>query len=264
MEIAKYAVSITIFFILIGLETLIPLFANTKDRWKHAGRNFTIIIFNSIALLILFSSLISFIYTFSAEKQWGLFYQFDLPLLLRLALIVLLFDGWMYIWHRLNHEISFFWRFHRMHHSDPAMDVTTALRFHPVELIISSILRIGIIILLGLTQYEIILYETIMLPVIYFQHSNFLLPFQWDKKIRTVFITPWMHWVHHSDIIEESNTNYGTVFSWWDRLAGTFRIRRDPQKIVYGVEGLKSAQWQTIVGMLKTPCMLNKHAEISS
>jgi len=159
----------------------------------------------------------------------------------------------MYIWHRLNHEIAFLWRFHRMHHSDPAMDVTTALRFHIGELIISSFLRFGIIILLGMTTFEIILYEMIMLPIIYFHHSNFFLPYQWDKRIRTVFITPWMHWVHHSNIKEESNTNYGTIFSWWDRLAKTFKIRKDPKEIIYGVEGLSDPHWQTIVGMLKTP-----------
>ena len=186
----------------------------------------------------------------------------DLPLILRVALIVFLFDGWMYIWHRLNHEIPFLWRFHRMHHSDPAMDVTTALRFHIGELIISSFLRFGIIILLGMRPLEIIFYETVMLPIIFFQHSNFLIPYRWDKIIRTVFITPWMHWVHHSDIVEESNTNYGTIFSWWDRLAKTFRIRKDPQKIVYGVESLKETRWQTIVGMLKTPLLSNKQPGI--
>ena len=258
MQIAKYAISISVFFILIGLETLIPLFANTKDRWKHAGRNFTITIFNSIALILLFSAMVSFVFTFSADKQWGLLYQIDLPLILRLMLIVFLFDGWMYIWHRLNHEIPFLWRFHRMHHSDPAMDVTTAFRFHIGELIFSSFLRFGIIILLGMTTFEIILYETIMLPVIYFQHSNFFLSFQWDKRIRTFFITPWMHWVHHSDIIEESNTNYGTIFSWWDRIAKTFKIRNDPKKIIYGVEGLRGTEFQTITGMLKTPFVSEK------
>jgi sterol desaturase/sphingolipid hydroxylase (fatty acid hydroxylase superfamily) len=253
MQIAKYSISITVFFLLIGLETLIPLFANTKDRWRHAGRNLGIFIFNSIALIILFSFLFSLIYTFSSQKQWGLLYQINPILILRLLLIIFLFDGWMYIWHRMNHEIPFLWRFHRTHHSDPAMDVTTAMRFHPVELIISTMIRLAIILILGMTQLEIILYETIMLPIIYFQHSNFYLPNQWDKKIRTVFITPWMHWVHHSDIVEESNTNYGTIFSWWDRFARTFRIRKDPQKIVYGVEGLKDSRFQTIVGMLKTP-----------
>ena len=159
----------------------------------------------------------------------------------------------MYIWHVMVHRSSFLWRFHRMHHSDPNMDVSTALRFHPGEIILSTIFRWGIFLLLGVTAFDLLLYETIMLPIIFFHHSNYYLPEKVDKILRTVIVTPWMHWVHHSHIFEETNSNYGTIFSWWDRLFSTFRLREEPVTIQYGLNEIKSSNWQTFIGMLKTP-----------
>ncbi|NOZ61380.1 MAG: sterol desaturase family protein [Calditrichaeota bacterium] len=253
MQIAKYGVSLSIFFILIILETFFPLFTDWKNRWKHAARNIFIIFFNSVLLIVLFSKLVGIVFEHSANIKFGLFYRIDAPAWLKIAVVFLLFDLWMYIWHRMNHEIDFLWRFHRMHHSDPNMDVTTALRFHFGELIFSTILRFGIILLLGLSPFILVLYETIMLPVIFFHHSNFYLPEKIDRVLRKVIITPWMHWVHHSDIREEMDSNYGTIFSWWDRLARSFKLRSDPKKIHYGVPEMEDSRWQTIGGMLKTP-----------
>ncbi len=253
MQIAKYAISIAIFLILLGLETVYPLFRDKKNRLKHGARNVGINIMNAILLTVVFSAVYGVIYAISSEQKFGLFYQLDVPMFIRIAVLIIGFDVWMYIWHRMNHEIEFLWRFHRMHHTDPAMDVTTAMRFHPVELIFSSSLRLGIIILLGMRPVDILLYETIMLPIIYFHHSNFYIPQKIDNVLRQIIVTPWMHWVHHSQIREESNMNYGTIFSWWDRIARTFKVRSDPKNINYGVKEIDGSQWQTMWGMIKTP-----------
>jgi sterol desaturase/sphingolipid hydroxylase (fatty acid hydroxylase superfamily) len=253
MNTAKLALAISMFLVLILLETLLPLFRDRRQRLRHGARNVGIMIFNTILLSLLFSTVYGLVYVYSAEREFGLFYHLPAPLFVRVALLILIFDAWMYVWHRMNHEIPFLWRFHRMHHTDPEMDVTTALRFHPLELIFSSILRVGWIIALGMRPFDILLYETIMLPIIYFHHSNFYLPAKIDRLLRAVIVTPLMHWVHHSDIIKETNSNYGTIFSWWDRLGRTFRLRSDPRTIRYGLENVQSPHWQTIWGMLKTP-----------
>ena len=249
----RYYIVLPIFFIIVLLESFLPLFTGRKKRLLHGGRNLFQVVINNAAYLLLFSSVTAKVFVYAGEHHVGLLNMVSLSPLGRFFLMLVLFDLWMYIWHRLTHKIGFIWRFHRMHHSDPEMDVTSALRFHVGEIIMSSIARLGIYILLGMTATDIILYETIMLPIIFLQHSNFYLPEKVDRVLRLVIPTPWMHWVHHSDIKQETDSNFGTVFSWWDRIFGTYRIRKDPQNIHYGVDIYKERKWQTLWGMLRTP-----------
>jgi sterol desaturase/sphingolipid hydroxylase (fatty acid hydroxylase superfamily) len=192
-------------------------------------------------------------------EQHGLGLRHWLPLdgalgvVLAVLLSVLLFDLWMYAWHRANHEIPFLWRFHQVHHTDPAMDATTALRFHPGELLISSLLNLVIVIALGLGMTELILYKSLMLPVILFHHSNLNLPGRWDARLRWLVVPPSMYRVHHSRIPRETNSNYGTVFSFWDRLFGSFRLRPDPEAIVFGTGHHDGPAWQRVPRLLRLP-----------
>jgi sterol desaturase/sphingolipid hydroxylase (fatty acid hydroxylase superfamily) len=166
---------------------------------------------------------------------------------------LLLFDAWMYLWHRANHAVPFLWRFHRMHHSDPAVDTTTALRFHVGEIVISTLLRLGVIPLLGMRLWQVILYETLLLPVIAFHHSNVALPTVWDRRLRWVIVSPNMHRVHHSDWQPETDSNFASIFSWWDRLGRSFRLRPDVRTLQYGLRELDGNQWQGLWGLLRTP-----------
>jgi sterol desaturase/sphingolipid hydroxylase (fatty acid hydroxylase superfamily) len=159
----------------------------------------------------------------------------------------------MYLWHRANHAIPFLWRFHRMHHSDPAVDVTTALRFHVGEITLSSTLRLAVIPLLGLRLGEVILYETLLLPVIAFHHSNVALPEKWDRRLRAVIVSPNMHRVHHSDWQPETDSNFSSIFSWWDRLGRSFRLRPDIRALRYGLRDFDGQEWQNLWGLLRTP-----------
>src|SRR5215813_5385924 len=120
------------------------------------------------------------------------------------AAAILLFDAWMYLWHRANHQLDFLWRFHRVHHSDPEMDVTTAIRFHAGEILISSALRLAVIPLLGITNRQLLVYEMLLLPVILFHHSNVLIPERLDAILRLVIVTPAIHRVHHSRLRAET------------------------------------------------------------
>ena len=138
-----------------------------------------------------------------------------------------------------------------MHHSDTEMDVTSAVRFHAGEMLLSGLLRAALIPLLGLSIQHILLYDALLLPVIFFHHSNINLPEHIDRILRVVVATPALHRVHHSRLIIEANNNYGSIFSWWDRLAKTFQLRQDGTRVEFGVQGLD--EHQTLPGLLRTP-----------
>jgi len=167
---------------------------------------------------------------------------------------LLLFDAWMYAWHVLNHKLPLLWRFHAVHHADRELDTSSALRFHTGEIILSGCARLAVLPAIGLTIQQLLLYETMLLPVILFHHANVRIPKRLDEWIRAVIVTPRMHWVHHSRLRPETDSNYASVLSVWDRLFGTFRMRDDPGRIELGLdEDRDERQWRTLWGMLIRP-----------
>jgi sterol desaturase/sphingolipid hydroxylase (fatty acid hydroxylase superfamily) len=162
-------------------------------------------------------------------------------------------DFWTYWWHVMNHKIPFFWRFHQVHHSDREMDVTTASRFHIGEFFFSSVLRTGIILLTGVTLWEILLYEVFLNIVIQFHHANIGLPNWLDKLLRIFIVTPAMHKVHHSDYQQETDSNFTSLFSWWDRVFGTFHLRKNPKEIQFGLKSVESKKSRKIGEIIKLP-----------
>jgi sterol desaturase/sphingolipid hydroxylase (fatty acid hydroxylase superfamily) len=170
----------------------------------------------------------------------------------RLLVAVLVLDLWMYLWHRMNHALPFLWRFHRMHHSDPAMDVTTATRFHLGEHVIGATLRLGLIPIFGLEAWHLIVYEILVVAITMFHHANISLG-RLDGVLRLLIVTPKFHKLHHSRWRPETDSNFSTLFSFWDRLAGTFRMRADVGTIRFGLDEFAADDWQSVGGMLKTP-----------
>ncbi len=249
----KTKLGIAVLLILWCVETWMPLFRERRHRVRHAGRNLAIAVVNTAVIVLVFSSLTAMVASWSQSHSAGLLHALRFPIWAEALIAILLFDGWMYLWHRANHVIPLLWRFHRMHHSDPEMDVTTATRFHTGELIISSILRLAIIPLLGLNLWQIILYELILLPVIQFHHSNVNLPEKCDRCLRVLIVSPNMHRVHHSRFQPETDSNFSSIFSVWDRIARTLRLKKQPGTIELGLSEFDDLQWQTIWGMLKTP-----------
>ena len=224
-------------------------FASARERWRHAARNLSMALLNYGVGLLGVAALIAW----AASHEFGLFHRLRLNEPWHTILVLLCFDAWMYLWHRLNHVVPFLWRFHRMHHSDPAMDVSSGLRFHPGEIVLSGAARALVMPILGMSMHQLLLYETLLLPVVLFHHSNLALPRWLDESIRRLIVTPWMHWVHHSRICEETNSNYGSVLSIWDRLFGSYRIRDDTDSIVFGLDEFSDERDQTVMGMLRTP-----------
>ncbi len=173
------------------------------------------------------------------------------------ALTFVLFDLWMYAWHRANHRIPVLWRLHRVHHTDPAMDCTTALRFHPGEILLSTLANCLVLAALGMSLGMLVLYKSIMVLVILFHHSNLAVPVGLDARLRRVLVPPSMHRVHHSAIRAETDSNYGTVFSFWDRLFGSYRLRHDPDQIRFGIGIYGDPAWQRPLRLLQLPLLPN-------
>lgn len=235
-----------------GWESLQPFRHFGAGRLRHAGRNLAVALANALVLGLIFGTLIVTVSGWADTHRLGLLRRLDMPEWARLVLALVLLDGWTYLWHRANHTIGFLWRFHRMHHSDERMDVTTATRFHPGELTISSLLHVALIPLLGLNVWQLLAYEAILIAITQLHHANISLG-RLDAPLRWLIVTPDMHKVHHSNWRPETDSNYASVLSLWDRLARTFRRRDDPAALRYGLDDFAGEKWQTVGGMLTTP-----------
>ncbi|MBI1899572.1 MAG: sterol desaturase family protein [Planctomycetia bacterium] len=243
-------------------ETWWPYFRGYRARGKHALHNLALALFNTTLLWVSFAWVTGIVAGWTEKHQAGLLYQLPMPeavffgvslgALLHYALALLLLDGWMYVWHRANHVVPFLWRFHRMHHSDNQMDVTTATRFHIGEHALGAGLRLALVPLLGIPLWCIVVYDLAVIAVTQFHHANISLG-RLDLVLRWLIVTPEIHKVHHSRLRPETDSNYSTVLSIWDRLARTLRFRADSRTIQFGLDDYDEPRWQTFWGMLRTP-----------
>jgi len=241
--------------LLLLWETVTPFFAFPKGRTKvaHGVKNMLLGITNGLITALGFAGLWWLAAESSAKHGIGLLHWLSWPAAVEGILAVMLLDLWTYAWHRMNHRLPFLWRFHRVHHSDPHMDVTTANRFHLGEIVLSSVLRIPLIYLLGIRLEYLALYELMMFAVVQFHHANISLGSRSDRVLSWFIVTPFMHKVHHSRWQPETDSNYASLLSVWDRLFRSFRRSEDPANLRLGLDEFSDAQSQTIAGMLKTP-----------
>ncbi len=243
----KDIVMISLLVVLYSLECLFSYFDAFKNKPRHALRNIGIIAFNAVIFNLLLVPLI----VFSTNTSWGVFNSVSLDWKIELILTIILIDILTYIMHVLSHKTPFLWRFHRMHHSDTEMDVTTGARFHIGEHTISTFVRSGLYAVFAMKLGYILFYEVIFLANVFFHHANLSIGDTLDKLYRTFLTSPNMHKVHHSDRRVETDSNYTSFLSIWDRIFGTYRIVENPKDIVYGIKGLEEEQ--TVGKMLMTP-----------
>ncbi|NNE91506.1 MAG: sterol desaturase family protein [Verrucomicrobiales bacterium] len=237
-----------------GFRPFLPFFrGKAKQRAIHLLRNTVLGVINAAMTSLGFVLLWAWAADWAWSRGFGLLNWISLSAWMEFAIAVLLLDFWTYWWHRWNHRVPFLWRFHRVHHADPRMDVTTANRFHFGEIILSSLLRVPVLMLIGAQLWHLAIYETLLFAVVQFHHANVALPPWLDRGLRIVTVTPAMHKVHHSRIPSETDSNYTSLFSIWDRLFGSFRLRRDLHGIDFGLNGYDSVKVQTVWGMAKTP-----------
>jgi sterol desaturase/sphingolipid hydroxylase (fatty acid hydroxylase superfamily) len=217
-------VFLTLFALFAGLEALLPRRPRALCRTRRWSTNLAITVLNTVALrgLALLLPLLAIGAAIDAEAQgWGLFNRLDWPGWVELVLAVLILDLAIWAQHLMTHKVPLFWRFHRVHHADRDMDVTTGFRFHPVEILASMGLKIGLVYLLGPSALAVLVFEVLLSGTAPFNHSNLALPGWLDRAVRLVLVTPDMHRVHHSVLREEHDSNYGFCLSVWDRIFRT-------------------------------------------
>lgn len=237
------AIAVGVLVVLLVWELAHPFFAAFthgpgafRRRGLNAATNLGLGVLNALVVSGVFVGL------WAATMSWAESHHFGVSRWLsfsggwRWLAILLALDAWTYAWHRLNHELPALWRFHRLHHADREMNVTTANRFHTGEIVLSSALRIPLLAILGVRVEELAVYETMLFAVVQFQHANIGLPEWLDRSLRWVIVTPHLHKVHHSVVRAEADSNFSSLFSWWDRLFRTWRLSPDPHCIVFGVD----------------------------
>ena len=232
--------------------------------FRHAARNLSLAGINATLMPVTAAAITAATIEWASSNQLGLLNWCILSPAIELLTGVLLMDVWTWFWHRTCHQLPFLWRFHRVHHSDPDMDVTTAFRFHPGELLLSAFARLPVICLLGLAAWHLLVYETLLLAASQFHHAA-LPAGRWDEFLRRWIVTPAIHRIHHARELPFTNSNYSSLLSCWDKLFGTWQnpletapnstTHTGPKPPSCGLNGMDSETWQTLPGMTLTPCL---------
>ena len=241
------------FAVFFSLEHLMPYRPNTVSKLQRVAINLAIALLNGIIAIFLFNTAMVKTAFYVSDEHSGLLNMFPLPYWGRLFATIVVMDFILYIWHLLNHEMPLLWRFHQVHHSDLNMDVSTASRFHAGEIIMSSAVRIALIYFLGAELTGVIVFESLLVFSAQFQHSSLKVPAGFGRIYWLVFVPPAMHRIHHSVVIRERNTNYGTIFSLWDRMFGTLLKEVDQEKIVIGLGAYRDPKALHISRLLLMP-----------
>lgn len=236
----KLFVIITTISSLLFLEYKFPFFTFKTSLWARVNSNFELGLVNSIASSIFTVTVASYLVTnyphqgrLSSIAEGRFSTNGSVGIVEILSLLIL--DLYMYVWHRSMHSIPLAWQFHRVHHTDRMMNVSTAYRFHPIEILSSSIPKLMLVWWLGISAEAISIYELIFTVVVAVQHSNFALPSSIDRFLAWAIVTPNYHRIHHSQIVAETNSNYGSVLSCWDWIFQTRTDRLDVMNIQLGV-----------------------------
>ena len=206
----------------IALETLLPKKKRVMPRARRWVTNIAIVGIDTVLVRVLFPIVAVGIAILASAKGWGLFNLIDAPFWVSIPSSVIALDFLIYVQHRIFHRVPFFWAMHKVHHTDRDLDVTSALRFHPAEIIVSMVYKFACVILLGAPAAAVIIFEILLNGCAMFNHANLRLPKWLDKTLRLALVTPDMHRVHHSVIERETNSNYGFCLPWWDRMLGTY------------------------------------------
>ena len=219
----RVVAAIIVLLIMAGWEIAAPKRKLTTVKSRRWTTNLTIIGLDNLLVMILIPVTAIQVSLAAQAAGWGLFNQLNLPPVLTFLLSVLALDLIIYLQHLMFHAVPLFWRLHMVHHADLDIDVTTGLRFHPVEIILSVFIKMAAVAALGPPLLAVLVFEILLNATAMFNHANIDLPTAIDRWLRLLVVTPDMHRVHHSVIIRETNSNFGFNFPWWDRLLGTYR-----------------------------------------
>lgn len=245
-----------VFTIMLVWELVAPRRLLSVSKLLRWSSNLGLLVVNSVVIRLLFPAAAVGMALYASEMGWGLFNLLELPFWVEVCAAIILLDLLIYGQHLLMHVVPVLWRLHRVHHADLDIDLTTGSRFHTLEIIFSMLLKSLAILILGPAVFAVLVFEVVLNVMSIFNHSNVSLPKPVDRIVRRLLVTPDMHRVHHSIILQETNSNYGFNLSIWDRLFKTYidqpRLGHDDMTI--GIPGFRDpAQVDKLPGMLLLP-----------
>ncbi len=252
-KLLKFVAVSAAFGAVVWLEKRRPLRKSVESKIIRDTRNLAVAGIGAIVLAVAEKPVTDRLTKFVKDKNVGLLKIFKLPRFLETVLAVVLLDYTLYLWHVLTHKLPFLWRFHLVHHVDLDLDASTALRFHFGELTISVLFRAAQIVIIGVSPDALKIWQMILFPAILFHHSNIELSPEIDKKLSRFIVTPRLHGIHHSNIREETDSNWSSILTVWDRLHNTLKTDVPQSEIVIGVPAYQQKQDVNLVEILKLP-----------
>jgi sterol desaturase/sphingolipid hydroxylase (fatty acid hydroxylase superfamily) len=244
-------------FLLVALGELVAPRRRLKvPRGRRWVSNFGIVVLNTVLLRVLFPTAAVGMALFTSAHGWGLLNYLNWPYWVELVVAVVALDMAIYLQHVMVHAVPALWRLHRMHHADLDFDLTTGSRFHPLEIVLSMLIKFGVIVALGPPVAAVVVFEVLLNATSMFNHANLRIPVALDRVLRLFVVTPDMHRVHHSIEDDETNSNFGFSLPWWDRLFGTYRAqpRAGHEAMTIGIRTFREVRrCSDLDGMLLLP-----------
>lgn len=253
--VIRFGAFVGVFVVMVVWELAAPKRPQAISRARRWPGNLGLSIINTLALRILFPAAAVGAAIFAETRGWGLFQVINAPAAVALLGSVIALDLVIYLQHRLFHALPLLWRLHRVHHADLEFDVTTGVRFHPVEILLSMLIKIAAVVALGSPAVAVLVFEVLLNATTMFNHANIKLPLPLDRIVRLVVVTPDMHRVHHSARPEETNSNFGFSLPWWDWVFRTYRAQpaEGHDAMIIGVEKFRDPADLHLARMLTSP-----------
>lgn len=246
---------VIVFCLMASWEMFSPRRRLATSKARRWFANLSVVVLNTLLIRLLFAASAVGAASMAAERNLGLLNALSWPIWLEGILAVIAFDLALYLQHVMFHAVPSFWRFHMMHHADLDCDVTTGVRFHPVEVMLSTFIKLAAIAILGPSPQAVLAFEVLLNATSMFNHGNVRMPISVDRVLRWLIVTPDMHRVHHSIRPRETNTNFGFNLPWWDRLLGTYRTQPadSHEAMTLGLEQFRDPARLTLTGILLLP-----------
>jgi sterol desaturase/sphingolipid hydroxylase (fatty acid hydroxylase superfamily) len=245
----------SVFIAMAAWELLAPRRDQTLPRQSRWPSNLGVVVVDTVLVLLVFPTTVVAFSAVCEVRGWGLFNVLGWPAWATIPLGFIALDLAIYLQHVLFHAVPALWRLHRMHHADQEIDVTTGVRFHPIEILLSMAIKFGIVAALGTPAVAVILFEVLLNATSMFNHSNVRMPLGLDKVLRWIVVTPDMHRVHHSIVVHETNSNFGFNLPWWDRVFGTYHAQPEAGHtgMTVGIQQFRELGEQRLDRMLTQP-----------
>lgn len=251
----RFTVFLGVFLLMLALESVIQRHPTVDSKKNRLKINLALTGIDILIVRLVFGAAAVGAAQFAEERGWGIFNYLDWPKGLEIAAVVIILDMMIYIQHVVVHMIPFFWQFHVVHHSDLDLDVSSGLRFHPIEILGSMLFKIGLVFAFGPSPLAVVIFESVLNGMAQFSHSNIALPAKLDRFLRFVIVTPDMHRIHHSVEKRETNSNFGFNLSIWDRFLGTYihDAKKEQPRIIIGSNQFRTSDEVSLQNLLLMP-----------